>query len=64
MIILAEAGKLGAVHAVHPDALSLQLAVPLNLPSCVSWASQARWRRRCAWSPRLDCVVLVGRKVG
>jgi Bacterial archaeo-eukaryotic release factor family 10 len=30
MITLAEAGKLGAVHAVHPGVLSLYLAVPLD----------------------------------
>src|SRR6516225_2171046 len=31
MITLAEAGKLGAVHAVRPGVLSLYLAVPLDL---------------------------------
>lgn len=30
MITLAEAGKLGAVHTVHPGVLSLYLAVPLD----------------------------------
>src|SRR5215470_3506085 len=30
MITLAEAGKLGAVHAIHPGVLSLYLAVPLD----------------------------------
>jgi Bacterial archaeo-eukaryotic release factor family 10 len=30
MITIAEAGKLGAVHAVHPGVLSLYLAVPMD----------------------------------
>ena len=41
MITLAEAGKLGAVHTVHPGVLSLYLAVPLDLAELRSLPTRA-----------------------